>query len=62
MIRLADFLEEDGHEVSVLVPLFLTEKITSKKVEVITFDVRFTYFCHDLSLCIIVVHCMYAFF
>ena len=46
MIRLADFLEEDGHEVSVLVPIFLTENIKSKKVEVITFDVRFAYFCH----------------
>ena len=41
MLRLAEYLVEDGHEVSVLVPKFLEEHIKVESVEVITFQVHF---------------------
>ena len=39
MLRLADFLVEDGHDVSILIPTFLRDFVKAEFLEVITFDV-----------------------
>ena len=39
MLRLADFLVEDGHDVSILIPPFLKGFVKAESHEVITFDV-----------------------
>ena len=39
MLRLADFLVEDGHDVSILIPTFLKDFVKAEFLEVITIDV-----------------------
>ena len=45
MIRIAEILVEDGHEVFFIVPKYLQDKIESKSLGVITFKVSVQWHC-----------------